>query len=215
VSVGRDGTDLGAAIRRGLAEVPADSAARIVLLSDGVATRGDTLSAAAAAVAAEIPVDVVTLEQRTIPDIRVVALRAPTRADEGEAIDLRLVTSSPSAAAIEVRLFRDGEMIAKAGAKMAAGQDVLRIRETAPGPGFQRYELEMHGQWPRTALGYECTQRQTHLQFWLAGDCAFQRDRGDNEQCASGFGRARWIRRGRDWRCSRFGSVSRADGSHC
>lgn len=143
VSVGRDGTDLGAAIRRGLAEVPADSAARIVIVSDGVATRGDTMSAAAAAVAAEIPVDVVTLEQRTIPDIRVVALRAPTRADEGEAIDLRLVTSSPSAAAIEVRLSRDGELIAKAGAKISAGEDVLRIREKAPGPGFHRYDVEI------------------------------------------------------------------------
>jgi len=143
VSVGRDGTDLGAAIRRSLAEVPADSAARIVLLSDGVATRGDTMSAAAAAVAAEIPVDVVPLEQRSIPDIRVVALRAPTRADEGEPIDLRLVTSSPSAAAIEVRLRRDGELIAQAGAKIAAGEDVLRIRETAPGPGFHRYDVEI------------------------------------------------------------------------
>ncbi len=143
VSVGRDGTDLGAAIRRGLAEVPADSAARIVILSDGVATRGDTMAAAAAAVAAEIPVDVAVLEQKTIPDIRVVALRAPTRADEGEPIDLRLVTSSPSAAGIEVRLFRDGELIAKAGAKIAAGEDVLRIREKAPGPGFHRYDVEI------------------------------------------------------------------------
>ncbi len=143
VSVGRDGTDLSSAIRRGLAEVPADSAARIVLLSDGVATRGDTMSAAAAAVAAEIPVDVVSLEQKTIPDIRVVALRAPTRADEGEPIDLRLVTSSSSAAAIEIRLSRDGELIAKAGAKIAAGEDVLRIREKAPGPGFHRYDVEI------------------------------------------------------------------------
>lgn len=143
VSVGRDGTDLGAAIRRALAEVPADSAARIVLLSDGVATRGDSMAAAAAAVAAEIPVDVVPLEQRSIPDIRVVALRAPTRADEGEPIDLRLVTSSPSAAAIEIRLRRDGELIAQAGAKIAAGEDVLRIREKAPGPGFHRYDVEI------------------------------------------------------------------------
>ena len=48
VSVGRDATDLDAAIRRALAEVPSDSAARIELVTDGVATRGDTLSAAAA-----------------------------------------------------------------------------------------------------------------------------------------------------------------------
>jgi hypothetical protein len=95
VAIGRDGTDLAAAIRRALAEVPSDSAARIVLLSDGVATRGDTMAGAAAAVAADLPIDVVPLEQRTVPDVRVVALRAPTRADEGEAMDLRLVTASP------------------------------------------------------------------------------------------------------------------------
>jgi len=47
--LGRDGTDLGAAIRRGLSEVPPDSAARIVLMSDGVSTRGDALAEAALA----------------------------------------------------------------------------------------------------------------------------------------------------------------------
>ena len=51
------------------------------------------MAAAAAAVAAEVPVDVVLLEQSAVPDVRVVALRAPPRADEGEAIDLRLVTA--------------------------------------------------------------------------------------------------------------------------
>ncbi len=143
VAIGRDGTDLAAAIRRSLAEVPPDSAARIVLLTDGVATRGDTMSAAAAAVAAQLPIDVVPLEQRIVPDVRVVALRAPTRADEGEAMDLRLVTASPAPAEIEIRLRRDGELIAKANAKVAAGEDVLRIREKAPGPGLHRYDVEI------------------------------------------------------------------------
>src|SRR5690606_26043823 len=48
VDLGRDGSDLAAGIRRALAEVPADAAARLVLLSDGVPTRGDVMSAAAA-----------------------------------------------------------------------------------------------------------------------------------------------------------------------
>jgi uncharacterized membrane protein len=141
--VGRDGTDLAAAIRRALAEVPPDSAARLVLVSDGVATRGDTMAAAAAAVAAEIPIDVVALEQRVVPDVRVVALRAPTRAGEGESIDLRLVTSSPAAAEIELRVKRDGELISKGTAKINAGEDVLRIKEKAPGPGLHRYDVEI------------------------------------------------------------------------
>lgn len=143
VTVGRDGTDLSAGIRRALAEVPSDSAARIVLLTDGVATRGDTMAAAAAAVAAELPVDVIPLEQRVVPDVRVVALRAPTRADEGEAIDLRLVTASTAPAEIEIRLSRDGALIAKANTKIAAGEDVLRIREKAPGAGLHRYDVEI------------------------------------------------------------------------
>jgi uncharacterized membrane protein len=143
VTVGRDGTDLSAGIRRALAEVPSDSAARIVLLTDGVATRGDTMAAAAAAVAAELPIDVIPLEQRMVPDVRVVALRAPTRADEGEAIDLRLVTASTAAAEIEIRLSRDGALIAKASAQIAAGEDVLRIREKAPGAGLHRYDVEI------------------------------------------------------------------------
>ncbi|MFT3774520.1 MAG: VWA domain-containing protein [Minicystis sp.] len=148
-AIGRDGTDLSAAIRRALAEVPPDSAARIVLLTDGVATRGDTMAAAAAAVAAEIPVDVVPLEQRAAPDVRVVALRAPARADEGEPMDLRLVTSSPAPAEIEIRLRRDGQLIAKAKASIAAGEDVLRLREKAPGAGLHRYDVEVSALDPR------------------------------------------------------------------
>lgn len=149
VALGRDGTDLAAGIRRALAEVPPDSAARVVLLTDGVATRGDTMAAAAAAVAAGLPIDVLPLEQRRVPDIRVVALRAPARADEGEALDLRLVTSSPSPAEVEIRLRRDGELIARADASIAAGEDVLRIREKAPGPGLHRYDVEITAKDPR------------------------------------------------------------------
>ncbi len=143
MAIGRDGTDLAAAMRRSLAEVPSDSAARIVLITDGVATRGDTMSAAAAAVAAQIPIDVLPLEQRLVPDVRVVSVRAPARADRGEAFDLRLVTSSPSAAEIEVRVKRDGKLIAKAPARISAGEDVLRIREIAGEPGLHRYDVEI------------------------------------------------------------------------
>lgn len=143
VAIGRDGTDIAAAIRRSLAEVPSDSAARIVLVTDGVATRGDTMSAAAAAVAAQIPIDVLPLEQRMVPDVRVVSVRAPARADRGEAFDLRLVTSSPAPADIEVRIKRDGQLIAKSPARVAAGEDVLRIREIASDPGLHRYDVEI------------------------------------------------------------------------
>jgi Ca-activated chloride channel homolog len=141
--VGRDATDLAAAVRRSLAEVPPDTAARIVLLTDGVATRGDVLEAAASALAAEVPIDAVALDQRVVPDVRVVALRMPSRADEKEPMELRVVTSSPKAADVEIRIKRDEVLIRKAQAKIEAGEDVLRIREIASSPGLHQYDVEI------------------------------------------------------------------------
>jgi len=141
VTVGRDGTDLGLAIRRALAEVPADSAARIAILSDGVATRGDAVGAAASALATDVPIDVIPLEQEKLPDVRVVALRAPPRADAGEAVDLRLVTHAPREVEVEIRVKRDGVLVSTGKAKLAAGEDVLRIREKAEEAGLHRWDV--------------------------------------------------------------------------
>lgn len=143
IEVGRDGTNLEAAIRRALAELPSDTAARIVLVSDGVQTRGDALSAAAAAVAADVPIDVVPLDQKTFPDVRVVSVRAPSHADEGEALDFRVVTSSTTATDVDVRVKRDGELIHTGKVHVSAGEDVLRLRETANEPGLHRYDVEV------------------------------------------------------------------------
>ena len=153
--IGRDGTDLGAAIRHALGELPPDSSARIVLLSDGVATRGDAIGAALAAVAAGVPVDAVPLDQAKLPDVRVTALRVAPRASEGEPLELRVVTSSTSAARVEVRVLRDGEPIRSGEVSLAAGEDVLHLRELAPAPGFHRYDVELSAKDPAQDLAHE------------------------------------------------------------
>lgn len=141
--IGRDGSDLEAAVRRALAELPADTASRIVVISDGVQTRGDALAAVATAVSSDVPVDVVALDQRVLPNVRIASVRGPARASEDEPIDLRIVTSSASDADVEVRLKRDGEIIKKGRAKIAKGEDVLRLREPKTEPGFHRYDVEI------------------------------------------------------------------------
>ena len=143
VEVGRDATDLAEAIRRALAEAPSDSATRIAIISDGVSTRGDPLEAAACAVAAQLPIDVVPLDQAKIPDIRLVGVRAPPRASEGEALSLRIVTDSPADAQVEVRLKQDGRLLRKGEARIRRGEDVLTLREVAPGPGLHRFDVEI------------------------------------------------------------------------
>jgi uncharacterized membrane protein len=153
--VGRDGTDLGVAIRHALGELPPDSSARIVLLTDGVATRGDALGAALAAVAAGVPVDAVPLEQAKLADVRIAAVRMPPRASEGEPLELRVVTSSTAAARVEVRVLRDGEPIRSGEVSIAAGEDVLHLRELAPAPGFHRYDVELTAKDPAQDLAHE------------------------------------------------------------
>lgn len=139
----RDGTDLGAAIRRGLAEVPPDSAARIVLMSDGVSTRGDALGEAALAAAAGVRIDVVPLDQRPLEDIRVVSVSTGGRATIGEAIDLRIVTSSAHEAEVGVRIYRDGQLVREGNVTIAQGEDVVHLREVATEPGLHRYDVEL------------------------------------------------------------------------
>lgn len=141
--VGRDGTDIDRALRRALAEVPADSAARIILVSDGVSTRGDPLAGASAALAAEVPIDVLALEQEHLDDVRLVSLRTVSRGADGESIDLRVVTSSPREAEVDVVLSVDGVARPPARAKISAGEDVLRIREKLSGAGLHRYEVKI------------------------------------------------------------------------
>jgi Ca-activated chloride channel family protein len=143
IELGRDSTDIEAALRRALAELPSDTAARIVLISDGVQTRGDALAAAAAAVAADVPIDVVALDQKTFADVRVVSVRAPTRADASEPIDLRVVTQSTKETDVELRVKRDGEVIHTGKVHIASGEDVLRLREIADVPGLHRYDVEV------------------------------------------------------------------------
>jgi uncharacterized membrane protein len=143
IEVGRDATDLEAAIRRGLAELPPDAAGRLVLVSDGVQTRGDALAGAAAAVAADVPVDVVILEQKVVPDVRVVAVRAPAHADVDEPFELRVVTSSAVPTDVDVRIRQDDGDTRIVRAHVGAGEDVLRLHETARSPGLHRYDVAL------------------------------------------------------------------------
>ncbi len=141
--IGRDASDLERAVRRALAELPDDTAGRIVLVTDGVETRGDLLAAASLALAKDVPIDVLPLDQEKQNNVRVVSVRAPSRADEDEPLDLRVVTASTVETDVDVRVLRDGVPLHTARAHLAAGEDVLKIRELAPSAGLHRYDVSL------------------------------------------------------------------------
>lgn len=145
-TVARDATDLETGLRRAVDEVLAAGGGRIVLVSDGVQNRGDVLAAAARARSLGVPVDVIVLDQQVLPDVRVVAARGPSLADEGETIEVRAVVHSPPADKpidVEVEVKRDGVAIAKFVTKVASGEDVVRYKDKAPDPGLHRYDVHV------------------------------------------------------------------------
>lgn len=140
-SIARDASDLAAAIRRGLADLPGDHVPRLVLISDGVQTRGDALAAAAIAAGRGVPIDVVPVEREARREIAVERVRLPAVADPGQPLELRVVTRSTVAARVRVEVRRDGTPIASGETEIREGADLLTLREVAPAPGVHRYEV--------------------------------------------------------------------------
>ncbi|MEZ4335459.1 MAG: VWA domain-containing protein [Sandaracinaceae bacterium] len=140
-SIARDATDVGAAIRRGLADLPGDHVARLVLISDGAETRGDALAAAAVAAGRGVPIDVVAIEREPRAEIAVERVRLPPVADPDQPLELRVVTRATDDARVRVVVRRDGAPIASGETEIRAGADVLTLREIAPSPGVHRYEV--------------------------------------------------------------------------
>jgi uncharacterized membrane protein len=85
---------LAAGIEMALAIAPPDTAARIVLLSEGNETEGDLREAARTAAANGIPIDVLPLEYRYDSEVLFKRVAAPPRARSGQTISLRFVLNS-------------------------------------------------------------------------------------------------------------------------
>ncbi|UJR79733.1 VWA domain-containing protein [Sandaracinus amylolyticus] len=137
----RDATDLGAAIRRALADLPAEHAGRVVLVSDGVETQGDALAAAQIAAGRGVAIDVLPIERAPRPEIAVERVQMPRAADPGQPIELRIVTRATHDAEVRVRVSRDGAPIAEGTTHVRAGGDVLTMRDVASDPGVHRYDV--------------------------------------------------------------------------
>jgi uncharacterized membrane protein len=85
------GTDIAGAIQLGLATFDKDSMRRLVLISDGNPTMGDTDAAVAAAVAQHVPIDVMPLHYQIDHEVSMEKFVAPTWKREHEPFSLSVV----------------------------------------------------------------------------------------------------------------------------
>ncbi len=139
--VPRDATDLGTGIRRALADLPAEHTGRVVVISDGVETRGDALAAASLAAGRGVVVDVLAIEREPEPEVAVERVRVPATARPGEPVEIRVVTRATRATRARVRVMRGGATLAETETELREGSDVLVMRDEAPDAGVHRYDV--------------------------------------------------------------------------
>ncbi len=107
------GTDIASAIQLGLACFRGDAMKRLVLVSDGNATQGQTEAAIAAASAARVPIDVLPLHYANGHDVVMDELIGPQTLREGEPLTVEVMLRSTSDAVTgRLTIFRDGVPIA-------------------------------------------------------------------------------------------------------
>ena len=154
-SVPRDATDLATGLRRALADLPAEYAGRIVLISDGVENRGDALDVASVAAGRGVAIDVLPIERAPSPEVAVERVSVPRTARPGEPVELRVVTQSSRPTTARVRVTREGATIAEAVTELREGHDLLVLRDTAPEAGVHRYDVLVEPMEPGLDVGRE------------------------------------------------------------
>jgi Mg-chelatase subunit ChlD len=108
----REGTDTAAAIEWAMAsKADADTALRLVLVTDGNDTAGDTLAAARAAAAAGVVIDVLPVTYRVGQEVMVEGVYTPVEAREGQTVAVRVVLRAtvPSRGTLQLR--HDGRLL--------------------------------------------------------------------------------------------------------
>jgi len=106
-----DRTNIASALRLAMATFPHDTAKRVVLLSDGNDNLGDVLSEARRAKADGIPIDIAPLWYERSNEVYFDRLIAPTHAEPGEQITLRLSLYAEQAASGMISIFQGGQLV--------------------------------------------------------------------------------------------------------
>jgi len=141
-------TNLAEAMRLGLALFPADTAKRMVILSDGRETVGDAAQVARLAAATGVQIDYVYLapdagQQATGPEVLITDVRLPATVNVDEAFDLTVtITSNLPSSLAEVRVLSSGAVIYRETVELRQGTNNYVLPNlTVPTPGFADFRV--------------------------------------------------------------------------
>lgn len=133
-------SDLAAAIRLASASFPEGKGRRIVILSDGNETLGDSSQAVEMAALDGVEVDVRTLGVQALrPEVTALDLEAPSERRGDEPFDLRLLVDSSVEQNATIVLDRDGLVVSRSQVRLPQGRTSVALSQRLPVAGFYRY----------------------------------------------------------------------------
>lgn len=141
-------TDLAEAMRLGLALFPADTAKRMIVLSDGKQTLGDAEEVARLAAATDVQIDYVYLgtevtdQTVTGPEVMVSNVDVPSAVNQGERFNLTVSISSNRAdSLVDVRVLSGGTVIHQREVLLQKGITNVVFESMAPTAGFADFHV--------------------------------------------------------------------------
>jgi Ca-activated chloride channel homolog len=141
--IGPEATNLEQALDAALSELKPSGNRRVVLISDGVQTRGNVQNAIDTARSKGIPIDSLLLERSSVRNVHLTRFMAPASINRGEPFDLRVVVETPGPVRAELQLSVDGQLTQRHQVELPAGQEAYTLQAMAAEPGLRAYTLRV------------------------------------------------------------------------
>lgn len=140
-----DASDLSEALGTALALIPAESAGRLLVLSDGRFTGADPQGVAGAAAARGVAIDYRLQTRGASGDTAVVRVDAPQELRSGEALLATAWVESPAEQTVAFTVRQGQTVVAQGSRRMPRGLSPLTFRDAPGGPGVRGYEVCVQG----------------------------------------------------------------------
>ncbi len=136
-------TNLEQAIRLALGMFPADSAKRIVILSDGQPTIGNAQSAAELAAATGVEISYMPYVASDQPEVQVTSVNVPSAINEGQRFDLNLTINSEAETPARVTILQAGQIIQQENVELRQGTNSYSLSLQGTGSGFKDFQVQV------------------------------------------------------------------------
>jgi uncharacterized protein YegL len=143
------GTNLEAAVREGLATLPAGLVPRVLLISDGNENLGSITRAIWQAQQRGVPIDVIPLAGRPRPSLVLESVSTPAQVFSGERFPVDITLDSPRAAPATVEIAAEGKALGASRVNLSAGTNRFRAHASVSATGA----IELAGRISAPGLG--------------------------------------------------------------